>query len=109
MNATRPQAVVRLEGEIVQITGPGLDSSRHSLFFRSVLGCQRADDVWVCPTRGHPGSDLVVRIATQLNRRGYVVSAEGQEADLALTHEVERVRSFTRARGAASCHTSVKG
>ena len=69
MNDARPDAVVRLEGELVQVTGEGLDSSRHSLFFGAVLGCHRAGEAWICPTRGQPGSDLVVRIATELNRR----------------------------------------
>lgn len=109
MNDARPEAVVRLEGELVQVTGEGLDSSRHALFFGAVLGCRREGEAWICPTRGHPGSELVVRIASQLNRRGYSVTAEGEEADLSLKHEVERVRSFDRARGAARGYLGLDG
>lgn len=109
MDDARPEAVVRLEGELVQVTGEGLDSSRHTLFFRTVLGCRREGEAWICPTRGQPGSDLVVRIASQLNRRGYSVTAEGEEADLALTHEIERVRSFARAREAARHYLGLDG
>lgn len=109
MNDARPEAVVRLEGELVHVTGEGLDSSRHTLFFSTVLGCRHEGDAWICPTRGHPGSDLVVRIASELNGRGYRVTAEGEQADLALTHEVERVRSFGRAREAARHYLGLNG
>lgn len=109
MNDARPEAVVRLEGELVRVTGECLASSRHALFFATVLGCRREGEAWICPTRGQPGSDLVVRIAGQLNRRGYTVTAEGEEADLALTNEIERVRSFDRARGAARSYLGLNG
>ena len=98
----RPQAEVRLDGEEVRVSGPDIAAARLSLFFRSVLGCRLDDGVWVCPTRGRPGTDLVVRIASQMERRGFAVAAEGADADLALKHEIERIRSFGRARDAGS-------
>jgi SNF2 family DNA or RNA helicase len=109
MSDNRPKAEVRLVEEEVRVSGPDLDSARLGLFFRSVLGCRRENGGWVCPTRGGSGSDLVVRIAGQLDRRGYAVSASGQDADLALKHEIERVRSFTRARDAARTHLGLHG
>jgi SNF2 family DNA or RNA helicase len=109
MSDNRPKAEVRLGEEEVRVSGPDLDSARLGLFFRSVLGCRRENGGWVCPTRGGSGSDLVVRIAGQLDRRGYAVSASGQDADLALKHEIERVRSFTRARDAARTYLGLHG
>lgn len=50
----------------------------------------------MCPTRSASGVDLVVRIARRLEGDGFATVAEGAEADLALKHEVERVRSFAR-------------
>lgn len=105
----QPQAVLHLaEGEVT-ISGEDLDSARLGLFFRSVLGCHRDGDVWRCPTRGSSGNDLLLRIAGQLNRRGYAVEASGEDADLAFTHEIERVRSFTRARDSARALLDLPG
>jgi hypothetical protein len=105
----RPQAEVRLEDGEVRVSGQDLDSPRLGLFFRSVLGCVRDGDAWICPTRGGSGNDLLVRIAGQLDRRGYAVVATGEDADLALKHEVERVRGFRRARDAARTFLQLPG
>jgi SNF2 family DNA or RNA helicase len=105
----RPQAQVSLEGGEVRVSGSDLESARLSLFFRTILGCRRDGDAWVCPTRGSPGNDLLIRIAGQLNRRGYAVAASGQDADLALKHEIERLRSFERARDAARDYLQLPG
>jgi hypothetical protein len=105
----RPQAEVRLEDGEVRVSGQDLDSARLGLFFRSVLGCVRDGDAWICPTRGGSGNDLLVRIAGQLDRRGYAVVATGEDADLALKHEVERVRGFRRARDAARTFLQLPG
>jgi hypothetical protein len=95
-----PSVEVRLDGDAVQVTGEGLDTARHALFFRSVLGGAPNAKGWECPTRGRPGADLVIEIAQRLERLGYSVTASGA-ADRALTTEIERVRSFGRATTAA--------
>src|SRR3954447_19102109 len=105
----RPKAEVSLHDGEVRVSGSDLDSARLSLFFRTILGCQRDGEAWVCPTRGGSGKDLLARIASQLDRRGYAVAATGQDADLALKHEIERVRSFARARDAARAYLRLPG
>jgi len=91
---------VRLDGDAVQVAGEGLNTPRHALFFRSVLGGAPNAEGWACPTHGRPGADLVIEIAQRLERLGYSVTASGV-ADRALTTEIERVRSFGRATTAA--------
>lgn len=97
-----PSAEVRLDGDFVHVAGEGLGSARHALFFRSVLGGTPADDGWECPTRGAPGSQIVVEIVRRLEGLGYTVTASGVAADRALQNEVDRIRSFGRVREAAA-------
>lgn len=94
--AVRPRAEIQLADSVARVTGENLETRRLRLFFRGVLGCQFEDGVWVCPTRGVVGTDLVVRIARRLESEGFEPVAEGADADLALKHEVERVRSYGR-------------
>jgi SNF2 family DNA or RNA helicase len=91
---------IRLAGVVVEVSGASLDSRQLRLFFRGILGGEFAEDVWRMPTRGADGNDLVARIARRLGQAGLSVEAQSDEADLALKHEIERVRSFARAHHA---------
>jgi hypothetical protein len=91
---------IRLADGVVEVSGAALDSRPLRLFFRGILGGEFAEDVWRMPTRGADGNDLVARIARRLGQAGLSVEALSDEADLALKHEIERVRSFARARDA---------
>jgi SNF2 family DNA or RNA helicase len=100
VSATRNAAHVRLKDRVVTVAGDGLDTRPLRLFFRGVLGAERTDEGWRCPARGRDGNDLVVRIAKRLGDDGIEVTPESDQVDLALKHEIERVRSFSRARQA---------
>jgi hypothetical protein len=91
---------VRLAEGIVEATGDGLDTRSLRLFFRGVLGAEPIDGGWRIPCRGANGNDLIVRIARRLEVAGLTLEAESDQVDLALQHEIERVRSFDRARRA---------
>ena len=104
-----PTAVVRLDGNIVYVSGEGLGSARHRLFFRTVLGGRLTNDAWECPTRGAPGSEIVIEIVRRLEGLGYSAAASGVAADRALQNEVERVRSFRRVRKAAQGFLGLTG
>jgi SNF2 family DNA or RNA helicase len=91
---------IRLVESVVEVTGEDLDTRQLQLFFRAVLGGERNDNGWRIPLRGRDGREAVARVARRLASAGRRVEAEGDQADLALRHEIERVRSFDRARRA---------
>jgi SNF2-related domain len=91
---------VQLSQEVIEVSGDGLDTRQLQLFFRGVLGGERVDGGWRIPCLGRPGNELIVRIARRLDTAGLQVEAKGDQVDLALQHEIERVRSFDRARRA---------
>lgn len=100
---TGPAGEVRLtlsEG-VIEAVGQGLDVRPLRLFFRGALGAAPFEGGWRVPVRGHDGNELIVRIARRLDKAGLSVEAHSDQVDLALKHEVERVRSYERARGAA--------
>lgn len=97
----RPQVALRLTDGEVEVRGAALHSRRQRLFFATLLGCRATEAGWSCPIRSGAPAELVVRIAQRLERTGFTVDADGAEADTALRLEVERVRSFARARAAA--------
>jgi SNF2 domain-containing protein len=101
MQDERPRAEVALADDVVKVTLPDLADSRLELYFRAILGCELKDGVWVCPLRRRSGNDLIVQVATQLRRRGFEVAATGGPADQALQRDIDRLRSFERAKRAA--------
>lgn len=92
------KAQITLSEGIVLVSGEKLETRSLRLFFRGVLGGQSASGGWRVPVRGVDGNDLVVRIAKRLEAAGYIVEATSDQVDFALKHEIERVRSFDRAR-----------
>jgi SNF2 family DNA or RNA helicase len=95
-----PQVRVKLVEGVIEAVGEGLDVRPLRLFFRGVLGGEAIDGGWRVPCRGADGNDLIVRIARKLESVGITLEAESDQVDLALKHEIERVRSFDRARKA---------
>jgi len=100
LTETAKAAQIRLAADVIEISGEDLDTRPFRLFFRGVLGAVLVGDAWYLPTRGVDSTELIARIAQRLDRAGMRVEAHSDQADLALKHEVERVRSFGRARNA---------
>src|ERR1017187_3777609 len=94
LSQTVPQIQIELAKGLVEVKGQDLDSRPWRLFFRGILGGELADGVWRPPARGGAGTELVARVARRLDQAGLSVEAHSDQADLALKHEVERVRSF---------------
>jgi hypothetical protein len=81
--------------------GPELFSDRSlRLFFISILGAAQIEGGWRCPRRKHTIPSLVLRINSFLQSKGYGVKCDAV-ADDTVQREIERRRSFTRARDAA--------
>lgn len=100
-----------VEGDDVVARGPALLTDRAArLFFLGSLGATAVDNGWRCPRRRAPISNLVVRINTFLEGKGWSVSRE-RIADEAVERALERKRSFARTREAAEAllagHTKV--
>lgn len=100
MNEAARHVRVKLVGGVIEAVGEGLDARPLRLFFRGVLGGNYVDGGWRIPCRGANGNELIVRIARRLEAAGRTLEAESDQVDLALKHEIERVRSFDRARRA---------
>lgn len=97
------QIQISVDGDTVFVTGdPRLVQDRSvRLFFSSVLGAQSVKEGWRCPRRHIPIPQLVIRINSFLESRGFRVRRSGI-ADNAVRIEIERRRSYQRARAAAS-------
>ena len=90
--------VVSVEGDDVLVSDSAMLRNRASrLYFGTVLGARPTQDGWACPRRRVPLADLVVRINTWLERRGWTVDRRGI-ADEAVERDIERRRSFERTR-----------
>lgn len=100
MNRTAPQVRVKLVEGVIEAVGEGLDVRPLRLFFRGILGGEPIEGGWRIPCRGADGNELIVRIARRLGTAGLTLEAESDQVDLALKNELERVRSFDRARKA---------
>ncbi len=100
MSTAAPQVRVKLVEGVIEAVGEGLDVRSLRLFFRGVLGGDSIEGGWRVPCRAADGNDLIIRIARRLEAAGLTLEAESDQVDLALTHEIERVRSFDRARKA---------
>lgn len=102
MTPSTVEATVAVEGDDVTVTGDDhLQSRQARLFFRSVLGADPLPDGWRCPRRSRPLAEVVVRVNTFLEAQGWRVHREGV-ADREVERELERRRSFERARLAAT-------
>lgn len=96
-----PEISIQIEQETVVVVAPALLADRTAqLFFTSIIGAASTESGWRCPRRKLPLSTLVVRINTFLEGKGYVVKRFGS-ADAEINKEIERKRSFDRARQAA--------
>jgi len=71
------------------------------MFFGSIVGGQQTPTGWRCPVRRQSKSVVVVKINTFLESKGWAVKRTGI-IDEAVQREVERKRSFQRARNAAT-------
>lgn len=93
---------LKVEGDAVVVSGADLANDRSiRLFFSSVLGGTRTDSGWICPRRRPSISELIVRINTFLESKGFRVKRHGV-ADDAVRRDIERKRSYERARIAGS-------
>jgi SNF2 family DNA or RNA helicase len=91
-------ARIEAQGDAVNVTGgTALQDRVARLFFVSILGAAPIENGWHCPRRSVPLANLVVRINTYLETRGWNVQRLGI-ADEAVQREIERKRSFQRAR-----------
>jgi SNF2 family DNA or RNA helicase len=96
-----PEISIQIEQDSVVIVAPALIADRTvQLFFSSIIGGIATDSGWRCPRRQLSISTLVVRINSFLEARGYLVRKQGQAAE-EINREIERKRSFQRARHAA--------
>lgn len=95
------RVVMSAEGGAVIVTHPSLVTNRATrMFFGTILGATRKDDGWICPRRRRPLGELVVRINTFLEGKGWVVERVGIVDD-AVRRDIERKRSFQRTRRSA--------
>src|SRR5258708_37571743 len=96
---------VRLEADgdaVLVYSAAELNQDRSiRLFFSAVLGATRNSDGWRCPRRSLSLNTLIVRINTFLESRGIQVERRGIVDD-AVQREIERKRSFERAREAGA-------
>lgn len=89
------------DGDAVIVTHSSLVTNRAArMFFASILGATRKDDGWICPRRRRPLGELVVRINTFLEGKGWTVERVGI-VDEAVQRDIERKRSFQRTRRGA--------
>lgn len=102
MTSPPADATLAVSGDDVIVTGgPHLHGRQARLFFRSVLGASASTDGWRCPRRSRPLAEVVIRVNTFLEAQGWRVDREGV-ADREVERELERRRSFSRAREAAA-------
>jgi hypothetical protein len=92
-----------IDNDAVLVTGgPELARDRSvRLFFSSLLGAERTINGWRCPRRQIAIQQLVIRINSFLETKGFIVRRAGI-ADDAIQREIERRRSYQRARTAAT-------
>jgi hypothetical protein len=96
------QVELTLDGTDVLVHQPALKTDRFArMFFGSLLGADPTDTGWRCPLRHNPKSTLIVRINTFLETKGWKVKRTGV-VDETVQREIERRRSFQRARDSAT-------
>ncbi|MCX4239639.1 DEAD/DEAH box helicase [Paraliomyxa miuraensis] len=95
------QVTIEVDGDDVVVLGRDVVNDRVArLFFLGSLGAIAIDGGWRCPRRRRPLSQLVVRINTFLESKGWKVSRDGLVND-EVERALERKRSFQRTREAA--------
>src|SRR5580693_4645771 len=106
MTSQITQVDLIVDSDDLVVTGPAtLTDRRCRLFFKSVLGATETDTGWRCPRRHAPMPSHIIRVNTFLERYGYQVARHGQ-VDREVERDLERRRSFTRTREAASAWRS---
>ena len=99
--STDSEAHLQVDHDNVIVTAPGLVTDRSArLFFNAIIGASPTQNGWRCPRRNLSVLTLVVRVNSFLENRGLTVRRVGL-ADEAIQREIERKRSFERARQAA--------
>ncbi len=102
MSSVLPRVHLRLVADEVHVSGPALQSRRMRLYFQTALGADLSQDgSWICPARDELVGDLLVGIVRRLEQSGFEVVTEGEPTDRALQNDIERGRSFARARASA--------
>jgi SNF2 family DNA or RNA helicase len=96
VNAT-PRVELRLEGDVLTVTGAALDGERDRLLFEALLGAERTEEGWSCPVRDRDPEQLVLEVTRHLAAAGREVRATSDRAERAMQRDVERTRSFQRA------------
>lgn len=100
-SAVQVQVELTVDGDDVVVHGPALLNDRLSrMFFGSIVGGRPTDTGWRCPVRRQGKSALVIKINTFLESKGWTVKRTGI-IDEAVQREIERKRSFQRAKDAA--------
>jgi len=90
-----------VDGVDVLVRQPALKTDRLArMFFGSLLGAEPTENGWRCIERQTPKSTLIVRINTFLETKGWKVKRVGI-VDETVQREVERKKSFQRARDSA--------
>jgi SNF2 family DNA or RNA helicase len=96
VNAT-PLVGLRLEGDVLTVTGAALDSERDRLLFEALLGAERMQEGWSCPVRDRDPEQLVLEVTRHFQAAGREVRATSDRAERAMQRDVERTRSYQRA------------
>jgi hypothetical protein len=103
------EVVLSAEGTDVFVREPALRSDRLArMFFGSILGGEQTDFGWRCPLRNNTRASLIVRINTFLESKGWKVLRAGI-VDETVQREIERRRSFQRAREGATAFRLAQG
>lgn len=91
-----------VEGVDVLVHQPALKTERLArMFFGSLLGADQTETGWRCPVRRTSKSTLILRINTFLEAKGWNVKRTGI-VDETVQREIERRRSYQRARDSAT-------
>jgi hypothetical protein len=105
----RPEAQVELRGDQVLASAENLNQPRLRMFFEFVLSGEEVESGWLCPVGSAEPSELLLRIAGELQRHGYDVGAADTTTDAVLERDLERVRSYERARKAGREYLGLGG
>jgi len=91
-----------VEGDALIVIGAAdvFEDRSVRLFFTSIMGASRIEQGWRCPRRKMTLPSLVLRVNNFLESKGLQVHSEGI-ADDAVQRDIERRRSFQRAKDAA--------
>jgi len=92
-----PRVELRLEGDVLTVTGAALDDERDRLLFEALLGAERTQEGWSCPVRDRDPEQLVLEVTRHFQGAGREVRASSDRAERAMQREVERTRSYERA------------